>query len=164
MSAQLQDSDITEAAAEYLWSVCGQGRLAPLAVVRRQDFDDAVNGALVDGVRHKLSTFRQGDRLTDHRSGDGYEALREPYRQLLRDLLDKWQRGETSGGTARLMTGSVSYGALYGLARDLGVEIRAMPRDIAARVVSGDLTAEEARDILGIEDFELGAFLEAWTL
>lgn len=164
MSAPLRDSHITEAAAEYLWSCVGQGKLAPLAVVRRQDLDGEVNGALVDGVRQRLAAFRKGARLTDHTSGDGYEALREPYRQLLRDIVDGWQRGEIGGGQTRLMTGSVSYGLLYGLARELDVEIRVMPRDIAARVVSGDLTIAEARDILGIEDAEVAAFIEAWAL
>ncbi|WP_421477724.1 hypothetical protein [Agrobacterium tumefaciens] len=164
MSAQLQDSDITEAAAAYLWSVCGEGRLAPLLVVRRRDFNDLDNDSLVAGVRDKLASFRKGERLTHHQSGDGYEALRDPYRKLLNDLVDGWQRGEIPGATARLMSGSVSYGALYGLARELEVEIRFKPRDIAARVQSGELTAEDAQAILGIEDSEVGAFIEAWTL
>lgn len=164
MTVKLQDSDITEAAAAYLWSVCGEGRLAPLSVVRRPDFGNLENEAVVTGVRDKLVAFRKGARLTDHGSGDGYEVLREPYRQLLNDLVDGWQRGEIPGDTARLMSGSVSYGALYGLARELEVEIRFKPRDIAARVQSGELTAEDAQAILGIEDSEIQAFVEAWTL
>ena len=164
MNAQLEDSDITEATAEYLWAVCGEGKLAPISVVRRRDFDDADNVALVSGVRDRLAAFRQGARLTVHRTGDGYEAYREPYKDLLRNILDEWQRGEIPGGTARLMTGSVSYGQLYGLARDLHVQIRFFPRVVAQRIASGDLTRDEGRRMLGIEDSDIGAFVEAWTL
>ncbi len=164
MTAKLQDSDMTEAAAEYLWSCAEQGKLAPLSVVRRRDFGDEDNEALVSGVRRRLAAFRLGARLTEHRSGDGYEAYREPYRKLLHDLVDEWQRGDIPGGTARLMSGSVSYGALYGLARELGVEIQFWPKDIAQRVASGDLTPDEGQRMLGIQDSEIGAFVEAWTL
>jgi hypothetical protein len=80
-------------------------------------------------------------------------------------VLTAWQRGEMEGAEARLRTCSVSYGALYGLARDLGVEIRFTPRDIAQRIVSGALTPAEAQRMLGIEDSEeMAAFVEAWTL
>ncbi|MBD8663058.1 hypothetical protein IFT59_07300 [Rhizobium sp. CFBP 8752] len=165
MTAKVQDSDIVEAAAEYLWSVCEPGKLAPLAVVRRADLGDADNGVLVTGVRDRLARFSNGARLTSHGSGDGYEAFRDPYRALLRDLIDGWQSGQIQGGTARLMSGARSYGDLYRLARDLDVQIRVKPADIAARIVSGDLTPAAGQAILGIEDSdEMKAFVEAWTM
>lgn len=83
----------------------------------------------------------------------------------IREVLTKWQRGDISGAEARLATGSVSYGALYGLARDLDVKIRFLPRDVAQWIASGDLTREAGRQMLGIEDpEEMPAFVEAWTL
>lgn len=86
-------------------------------------------------------------------------------RDMIFGVLTAWQRGEMPGAEARLRTDSRSYGALYGLARDLGVEILFRPRDIAARIASGDLTPAEGQAILGIEDpNEMSAFVEAWTL
>lgn len=80
-------------------------------------------------------------------------------------VLTAWQRGEILGTEARLRTDSRSYGALYGLARDLGVEILFRPRDIAARIASGNLTPSEGQAILGIEDSdEMSAFVSAWML
>lgn len=84
---------------------------------------------------------------------------------MIFQVLTEWQRGEMRGAEARLRTGSSSYGSLYGLARDLGVEIRFWPRDIAQRIASGDLAPGEGQAILGIQDSEeMSAFVSAWML
>lgn len=83
MTDKVQESDIIEAAAEYVWSCVGTGRLTPLsdALPRSKDDDDE-HRAFVAAVHRLLVAYRDGGRLTRHRSGDGYEAMRPKFREL----------------------------------------------------------------------------------
>ena len=81
--SQLQDSDIAEAAAHYIWASIGRGRLVPLeTAVRRVHEEEAEHEAFVVAVHALLIAFQNGERLTAHRSGDTCEPLREDFRRL----------------------------------------------------------------------------------
>lgn len=83
MTAKLQDSDITDAAAEYVWSSVEAGHLTPLAVaLPRLIGDGDEHRVFLDAVHFLLIAYRDGARLTRHRSGDGYEAMRHRFREL----------------------------------------------------------------------------------
>ncbi|MCZ7885372.1 hypothetical protein [Agrobacterium salinitolerans] len=79
-------------------------------------------------------------------------------------VVDVWQRFEVSGSIARQVAGARSYGDLYRvlMVNDMPVAFR--PRDVAAWVRAGKMSAADGMDILGIEstaDFD--AFLAAWS-
>lgn len=73
-----------------------------------------------------------------------------------------WQRGEIDGHEARRRIGARSYGDLYRVLRDHGVEPLFRPRDIAQRAAAGEIMKEDIVRIFGLED-DVEAFLEAWA-
>lgn len=78
------------------------------------------------------------------------------------DIVMTWQRGEIDGHEARRRIGARSYGDLYRVLRDHGVEPTFRPGDIARQAEAGEITGEDVVRILGLED-DVKAFLEAWT-
>lgn len=79
-------------------------------------------------------------------------------------VVDVWQRFEVSGTIARGLVGARSYGDLYRILMINEMPVGFSPGDIARWVSEGKMSAEDGRDILGIEsDAEFEAFLAAWT-
>jgi hypothetical protein len=79
-------------------------------------------------------------------------------------VVDGWQRFEVSGLIARQLIGARSYGDLYRILMINEMPIGFRPGDIARWVSEGKMSAEDGRDILGIEsDAEFEAFLAAWN-
>lgn len=68
--------DVVEAAAAYVDGSVALGRLDPLETVL------SARPALIDDVRALLDRYRAGERLTAHRSGDAYEAMRRKFKEL----------------------------------------------------------------------------------
>ncbi|MBB4102366.1 hypothetical protein [Allorhizobium borbori] len=68
--------DVVEAAAAYVDVSVALGRLDPLETVLSS------RPALIDDVRALLDRYRDGERLTAHRSGDAYEAMRREFKGL----------------------------------------------------------------------------------
>ncbi|MBP2235230.1 ribosomal protein S27AE [Sinorhizobium kostiense] len=66
-------------------------------------------------------------------------------------VVDVWRRFEVSGRIARRLVGAQDYTALYDILDRNGMDPSFMPRDVAAWVREGKMTAEDGMDILGIE-------------
>lgn len=92
------------------------------------------------------------------------EVVAELCRQARdRIAVTSWQGGEIDGRRAREITGARSYGDLYRIAMEQGVELRFRPADVARRVFNGELTNQQGRNAMGIgTDAELEAFVSAW--
>ncbi|WCJ62809.1 hypothetical protein [Agrobacterium tumefaciens] len=91
------------------------------------------------------------------------DALRDEVAQGVA-VVDVWQRFEVSGSVARRLVGARSFGDLYRtlMANDMPIGFR--PGDIARWVSEGRMSAEDGRDIVGIESVaEFDAFLAAWS-
>lgn len=78
------------------------------------------------------------------------------------EIVEAWQRGEIDGHEARRRIGARSYGDLYHVLRDHGVEPVFRPPDIARRAVAGDITREDVISVFGLED-DVEAFITAWS-
>ncbi|QOD63817.1 hypothetical protein HGK82_00665 [Ochrobactrum sp. MT180101] len=91
------------------------------------------------------------------------DALRDEVAQGVA-VVDVWQRFEVSGLVARRIVGARSYGDLYRVLMVNDMPIGFRPGDIARWVSEGKMSAEDGREILGIESAaEFEAFLSAWT-
>jgi hypothetical protein len=72
--------DVVEAAASYIQWCVNNGRLKPLERALPKVSDDAAECRVFEAaVWDLVRRFRDGDRLTPHRSGDAYELMRQPF-------------------------------------------------------------------------------------
>lgn len=78
-------------------------------------------------------------------------------------VADIWQRFEVGGAIARRLIGARSYGDLYRVLMVNDMPIGFRPGDVAQWVSEGKMSAEDGREILGIESSaEFDAFIAAW--
>ncbi|CUW88480.1 conserved hypothetical protein [Agrobacterium genomosp. 2 str. CFBP 5494] len=77
-------------------------------------------------------------------------------------VVDVWQRFEVSGLIARQLIGAQSYGDLYRVLRDNGMPVGFRPADVARWAAEGKIPREDVREIFGMEDSEIDAFISAW--
>ncbi len=91
------------------------------------------------------------------------DALRDEVAQGVA-VVDVWQRFEVSGSVARKIVGARSFGDLYRVLMVNDMPIGFRPGDIAQWVSEGKMSAEDGREILGIESApEFEAFIAAWS-
>lgn len=78
-------------------------------------------------------------------------------------VVDAWRRFEVDGKIALLLVGARDYTALYDILDRNGLAPGFLPRDIAAWVWEGKMSAADGMDILGIEsDAEFADFVARW--
>lgn len=78
-------------------------------------------------------------------------------------VVEAWQRREISGFVARQLVGARSYGDLYRVLKDNNLPVAFTPGDVARWAIDGKIPRAEVGEIMGIQDFEIEAFIAAWT-
>ena len=77
-------------------------------------------------------------------------------------VVNVWRRYEVPGAIARQLIGATSYGDLYRILKDNGMEPGFRPADVAVSASEGRMTPSLVAEIFGLDAGEVDAFIAAW--
>lgn len=75
-----------------------------------------------------------------------------------------WQRGEIDGYEARRRIGARSYGDLYRVLHDHGIEPTFRPGNIARQAGEDRISLDDIARVYGLEEGEAERFVRAWLM
>lgn len=93
--------------------------------------------------------------------GIATDALRDEVARGIA-VVGAWQCGEVSGAVARTLVGADSYGDLYRVLKENGMEPEFRPAEVARWVADGRMDRMQVVEIFAIAESEVDAFVSAW--